>query len=422
MNVSGLLRLAWINLRRDVRGNLLSTAGVAAGIGALVFFVALGLGVGDLVRTRIFPADARFLQVVPPRVQVGLLGSTVLDDDSVARLSKLPGVEAAHRKMRVRVPAVSRYDGNFFGQRLRMGLEILAEGVDPALMDAPRFVDGGDEEPIPALISTRLLEIYNQGFAKDRGLPAVSGVMLEGFRFPIDFGRSYVTARAAAGESTRREAVLAGVSDRAMLQGITIPLEAARRLNAKLGEDARTYSSVVLVASAPDRIPALAAAVRDAGFEIDDTERALAERVGAAVAIVTAVLALLALLVCALGCVNISLSMGAAVRARARELGILRAVGATSRAIAALVLAEAAAIGLAGGILGWAGAWAGASLVDGLAHTHLPEFPFKPETFFAFPGWIGVAAIAAGLAAALAGALVPARQAVRLDPAKIIGG
>lgn len=422
MSIKGLLRLAWINLRRDGRGNLLSTAGVAAGIGALVFFVALGLGVGDLVRTRIFPADARLLQVIPPRVQVALLGSTVLDDDSVARLSKLPGVDAAYRKMRVRVPAVSRYDGIFFGQRLRMGLEILAEGVDPGLMDSPRFADGGDDEPIPAIVSTRLLEIYNQGFAKDRGLPAVSGVMLEGFRFPIDFGRSYVTSKAAAGPSQRRDAVLAGVSDRAMLQGITIPLESARRLNAQLGEDARTYSALVLVAETPDRIPALAAAVRDAGFEIDDSERVLAERVGAAVAIVTAVLALLALLVCALGCVNISLSMGAAVRARARELGILRAVGATSRAIAALVLAEAAAIGLAGGILGWLGARVCATLVDGLAATRLPEFPFKPETFFAFPGWIGVAAVAAGLAAALAGALVPARRAVRLDPARIIGG
>ncbi|HEY0840568.1 MAG TPA: FtsX-like permease family protein, partial [Vulgatibacter sp.] len=366
--------------------------------------------------------DARLLQVGPPRVQLNLLGSNVLDDDAVARLSKLPGVEGAYRKMRVRVPAVSRYDGIFFGQRLRMGLEILAEGVDPELMEAPRFADGGDDEAIPAIVSTRLLEIYNQGFAKDRGLPAVSGAMLEGFRFPIDFGRSYVTSKAATGRSVRRDAVLAGVSDRAMLQGITIPLESARRLNAQLGEDARTYSALVLVAETADRIPALAAAARDAGFEIDDSERVLAERVGAAVAIVTAALSLLALLVCALGCVNISLTMGAAVRARARELGILRAVGATSGAIAALVLAEAAAIGLAGGGLGWLGARACASLVDGLAATHLPEFPFKPETFFAFPAWIGVAAVGAGLAAALAGALVPARRAVRLDPARIIGG
>lgn len=416
-----ILRLAWINLRRDPRGNLLSVAGVAAGIGALVFFVALGLGVGDVVRTRIFPQDARSLQVVPPRVQIGLFGSTVLDEEAVSRLSALSGVEAVHRKMRVRIPAVSRYDGSFFGKHLRMGLEILAEGVDPGLVDAgPRFEDGGEGAPIPALISTRLLEIYNQGFARDRGLPQVSGAMLQGFRFPVDFGRSYVTARAAAGESLRQEAMLAGVSDRAMLQGITIPLESARRLNARLGEDASTYSAVVLRASTPDRVPAIAAAVRDAGFEIDDTERVQAERVGAAVAIVTGVLALLSLLVCALGCVNISLTFGAAVRARARELGILRSVGATSRAIAGLVLAEAAAIGLCGGLAGALAARGGAALVDWLARTKLPAFPFKPETFFDFPAWIGAGAVAAGIAAALLGALVPARSAVRVDPSRIL--
>ena len=415
-----LLSLAWINLRRDLRGNLLSVAGVAAGIGALVFFVALGLGVGDVVRTRIFPQDARSLQVIAPKVQIGLLGSTVLDDEAVARLGGIPGVEAAYRKMRVRVPAVSRYDGSFFGKQLRMGLEILAEGVDPGLVEAASFEDGGEGAPIPALISTRLLEIYNQGFAGDRGLPQVSGAMLQGFRFPVDFGRSYVTSRAAMGESWRREAVLAGVSDRVMLQGITIPLESARRLNERLGEDARTYSAVVLRASTPDRIPSIAAAVRDAGYDVDDSDRTQAERVGAAVAIVTGVLMLLSLLVCALGCVNISLTFGAAVRARAREIGILRSVGATSRHIAGLILAEAAAIGLCGGLLGAAAARGGAALVDWLARTRLPAFPFKPESFFAFPVWIGVGAVAAGLAAALLGALVPARRAVRVDPSRIL--
>jgi len=62
----------------------------------------------------------------------------------------------------------------------------------------------------------------------------------------------------------------------------------------------------------------------------------------------------------------------------------------------------------------------GALLVDWLARTRLPAFPFKPETFFAFPVWIGVGALAAGLAAALLGALVPARRAVRVDPSRIL--
>ncbi len=421
-----LLQLVWLNLRRDLRGNLLSALGVAAGIGALVFFVALGLGVGEVVRTRLFPADARFLEVIPPRVSMGIFGGVRLDDRAVERLRALPDSEAAYRKMQLRIPAISRYDGRFFGQRLRMGLEILGEGVDTGLVEADltsgsAFEDPGEQGAIPVVVSTRLLEIYNKSFAKNRGLPSLSGAMLRGFQFPVEFGRSYVTAQASQGTQLRQEAQLAGISDRALLQGITIPLETARRLNARFGEDASSYSSVVLVARAPDRVPALAQSVRELGFEIDDSERTLAERVGAAVAITTAALALLSLLICGLAALNIALTLGAAIRNRSREIGILRAVGATSRAIASLILGEAAAIGLLGGAGGALAAYGAAAAVDRAARTWLPDFPFKPETFFGFPPWLVAGAVGAGVLAAILGALPPSRRAARLDPARAIG-
>jgi len=428
MNAGRLVQLVSINLRRDVRGALLSALGVAAGIAALAFFVALGGGVGEVVRTRVFPVDARMVEVVPPRVSVGLFGGVHLDDAAVERLRALPGVEAAYRKMQLRVPAVSRYDGSFFGQQLRMGLEILGEGVDPGLVEADvmpgrAFADPGEQGPVPVLVSTRLLEIYNKSFAKNRGLPALQPGLLGGFQFPVAYGRSFVTASAAAGaEVVRQDAVLVGVSDRAMLQGITLPLEAARRLNARFGQDAKGYSSVVLAAASPDAVPALGQAVRAMGFEIDDGERALAERVGAAVAITTAALALLSLLICGLAGVNIALTLGAAIRNRSKEIGILRAVGATSRDVALLVVGEAAAIGLAGGAIGAALAVAAGRAVDAAAAAFLPEFPFKPESFFSFPAWLVVGAVLLGVLAALAGAYPPARRAARLDPARAIGG
>jgi ABC-type antimicrobial peptide transport system permease subunit len=50
----------------------------------------------------------------------------------------------------------------------------------------------------------------------------------------------------------------------------------------------------------------------------------------------------------------------------------------------------------------------------------LPDFPFKPESFFVFPAWlwlagIGFAALFAGL-----GAAGPARRAARTDPAQAL--
>lgn len=423
MSLRRLLSIVFLNLRRDARGALLSSLGIAAGIAALTFFVALGNGVADLVRTRIFPVDSRQVEVVPPRVSMGFFGGGKLDDEKVAQLAGLPEVVAAHRKMQLRVPAISRYDGVFFGQRLRMGLEILGEGVDPALLEGDLgsrpFTDPGPEGPIPVVISSRLLEIYNKSFARSRGLPAVSPVMLGGFRFPVSFGRSHVTAAAASGSKVLgQDAELVAVSDRAMLQGITMPLEAARRLNEAFGEDARSYSSVVLVAATPDLVPSLIEKVRQLGFDIDEGEKSLAERVGAAVAITTGALALLSLLICTLATVNIALTLGAAIRNRSREIGILRAVGATRRDVALLILGEAGAMGLFGGLVGAMAAWATGRTVDWAASRWLPDFPFRPDTFFHFTPGLLAGAVVLGFLAAWIGAWLPTHRASNLDPSR----
>lgn len=421
---SGLLPLIGLGLRRDRRGALLSCFGIAAGVGSVLFFLAAGMGVESLVKSRILPVDASLVEVVPPKVSVGLFGKVEIDEAMVGRLAALEGAEAAYRKMQVRVPAVSRYDGSFFGQRLRMGLEIVAEGVDPALLeedlgDSP-FADGG-EGAIPFVASPRLLEIYNKSFARMRGLPQLTPSLLAGFEMPLELGRSFVSGRGAEGRSRQASARLVGFSHRSMLQGITIPLETARRLNGEFGRDARTYSSVVLRARDPGGVPGLIEEVRGMGLEIDDAERQLAQRVGAVVAVVTAVLSLFGLLICVLSSVNIALSLGASVRSRSREIGILRAVGATSRDVAALVLGEASILGLAGGAAGCLAAWGLARGVDALASSWLPDFPFKPETFFAFPPWLLLLGLAVGIASAGIGALPPMSHAIRQDPARVIG-
>lgn len=418
MRKGALLRLVGLGLRRDLRGLWLSLIGVAAGVGALLFFLAAGLGTGELLRTRILPVDARLVEVVPPSVSLGLFGKVELDDRKVEELVALPGVEAAYRKMRVRVPAVSRYDGNFFGRRMRMGVEIVAEGVEPAFFEGAGELGDLGEEVVPVVLSPRLLEIYNESFARERGLPRLGEKLLVGFEFPLELGRSFVGDDHGKRLAIRGRVV--GFSQRAMLQGVSLPLETARRLNERMGVDATRYSAVVLQAVDAGQVPAIMEKVRELGLEIDDSERQLSQRVGAAVAIATGMLSLLGLLICALASVNIALSLGASVRSRAREFGIFRAVGATSGDIAALVLGEAVAVGGLGGLLGVTGAWLSARAADALFAATLPAFPFKPESFFAFPPWLFLLGLGVGLGAALVGALAPVRRAIRLDPARIL--
>jgi putative ABC transport system permease protein len=426
LTFASVVSLVRLSLARDRRGALSSAFGIAVGVGALVFFVALGLGVGRVVRERVFPVDARLVEVVPPTVSLGgLLGGGTLDQDAVDRLAKLPGVERVFRKMAVRVPAVSRYDGDFFGARLRMGVELLAVGVDPGLVQQDvtlgGFTDPGPGQPIPAVAASRLLELYNKSFAPARKLPQISPRMVSGFTFPVEFNRSYVAAT-AAGPITRAHVQLVGVSDRGVLAGVTIPLDTAVRLNRAAGADASTFTGVTLQARDPSEVPRLHEAVRAMGLEVDDQEQRMAQNAGAAVTLTTSALALLSLLICLLAAVNIAHALSAVVRARARDLGVLRAVGASRADVRLLVLTEAGVLGVVGGAAGTAIAVTLSFAVDWASGRYLPEFPFKPDTYFAFSPTVVLGGVLLGAVAALVGALGPARRAAGMDPARVLAG
>ncbi len=98
----------------------------------------------------------------------------------------------------------------------------------------------------------------------------------------------------------------------------------------------------------------------------------------------------------------------------------MQAVGAARRDIRSLILAEAAVVGLVGGLAGTVGAVALAAGVDRLSASRLPNFPFKPDTFFSHDWRVFAGGVALGVIAALAGAFLPSRQAAALNPARTI--
>jgi putative ABC transport system permease protein len=95
-------------------------------------------------------------------------------------------------------------------------------------------------------------------------------------------------------------------------------------------------------------------------------------------------------------------------------------VGAAPADVRRIVLLEGAIVGLAGGIAGALLALAAARLADRVAVRLLPDFPFRPETFFAFPAWVAALGLAVPVLAAVLGALAPAAAAARVDPARTL--
>ena len=145
MRPARLWRLARGNLARELGALLVSAGGVALGIGCLVFFLAMGRGVRKVVGD-VFPVSTREVEVVVPQVGIGsFLGEMKLDEALVARLRALPGVAAAYPRLALRIPAVTRYNGLFFGRELHMGLELVGSGVPADLVAGDARMPFADE-------------------------------------------------------------------------------------------------------------------------------------------------------------------------------------------------------------------------------------------------------------------------------------
>jgi putative ABC transport system permease protein len=125
------------------------------------------------------------------------------------------------------------------------------------------------------------------------------------------------------------------------------------------------------------------------------------------------VFGLIALFVATFGIVNTLLM---AITERTREIGVMKALGANRASIRRLFAAEAAAIGVVGGVGGVVAAFTVGQVANLLAQQLPVAAALKGYSVFVFPWWLVLGAIAfATLVGTLAG-IYPANRAAGLDP------
>jgi len=120
--------------------------------------------------------------------------------------------------------------------------------------------------------------------------------------------------------------------------------------------------------------------------------------------------------VAALGISNASL---AAVRERRREIGVLKALGATDRDVRRVFLIESGALGLLGGVLGAVLGYVAAVVVATIVNRYLAEQGYGTVpvevpvvTMLAVTAGATVLAVVAGILPAAKAARLPAREAM----------
>jgi putative ABC transport system permease protein len=125
----------------------------------------------------------------------------------------------------------------------------------------------------------------------------------------------------------------------------------------------------------------------------------------------------LALTVASLGIIN---TLVMAILERRREIGVLKALGATDRDVRSLFFAEAGAMGLLGGIAGVTLGWLiGAALTWGTTiYLRRQDLPGVKISYV--PWWLAGGAIAFAVVVSLLAGLYPAGRAARLNPVEAL--
>ncbi|PYV51087.1 MAG: hypothetical protein DMG92_05505 [Acidobacteria bacterium] len=179
------------------------------------------------------------------------------------------------------------------------------------------------------------------------------------------------------------------------------------------------YSNVVARVSGAGKVDAVEQAIKKLGFNtfsILDATKSM-RRFFAILDLFLGIFGSLALTVASIGIIN---TLVMAILERRREIGIMKAVGASDADVRGLFFAEAGAMGLLGGVCGTALGWIIGRAINFGTNIYLRRQGFPPEHIWAVPIWLVAGALGFSFLVSLLSGLYPASRAARLDPVQAL--
>jgi putative ABC transport system permease protein len=180
-----------------------------------------------------------------------------------------------------------------------------------------------------------------------------------------------------------------------------------------------TYTTVEVRVKSPQYVPAVEDAIKKMGFNtfsIVDATKSL-RQFFAVLDLFLGIFGSLALAVASIGIVN---TLVMAILERRREIGIMKAVGASDADVRGLFFAEAGAMGIFGGALGVALGWTIGRVINFGTNVYLKRQHFPPEQIWSVPWWLVIGAIAFSIVVSLLSGMYPAGRAAKLDPVQAL--
>ena len=181
----------------------------------------------------------------------------------------------------------------------------------------------------------------------------------------------------------------------------------------------RSYRSIYARADDVFSLEQAKKKIKDMGLEVFTMGEKLTEfrRSFLIVDAILGAIGLIALFVASLGIVN---TMVMSILERTREIGIMKAIGASNREIKLIFFVEASVIGFFGGVLGLVLGWLVTRLANLVMNSQLKPLGEEAVDLFYFPAWLIIGSLVFSILISLLAGLYPAVRASKIDPVKAL--
>lgn len=390
----------------------LTLLGVIIGVAAVITFVTLGASLQSDIVGELDGGDASRLYVwvgpEEPNGPPGFGAEAVFTESDLDRMAALDGVDAVYPVAAVRTTALG-FDGETVARSDVLYATSTALLTNVEFADGQLFTPGTREVVLNAAAASSFERNVSVGDTLDVTLS--NGETVSATVVGILAGSDSLSPFEGGGFDAATPRIY----------GSTDPFHVDRVTAPSSGVSERTYTYLVVqavsiddVETARDAVTAFAAAgsgsdaseLSPAGYAAtvqtgDDLLDQLRDILNTLTGFVTGI-AVISLVVGAIGIANIML---VSVTERTREIGIMKAIGATNRDVLGLFLSEAVVLGVVGAVMGTAVGFGVGTLATGALD--LPTvYPLQ---------WVAIAALV-GVLVGVGSGLYPAWNAARTDP------
>jgi putative ABC transport system permease protein len=412
MTIKDQVSTALSNLGRRKLRTALASLGVVVGTLTIVIMVSLASGVRGQINRQFASIGLDRLTVRPPgERRFGPVENSarakIISLKDVTRWREWSGVTKLTPEVNLPGSARLEIKVNDVTQTVRLAGGEPRPGPPGMTFEPPQAVAGSVEVP------------EEGGVVLSRGAALAIGFSTNQFGELI--GKKIETVlHAPRGEAQSFTMQVKGISSE---KGSSILLSAADRIvmknwwfNSTNVVEKEGFDSVAIRTADVSAAHAMAARLKKEGFQVQSLEIfvEIANRVVTAITVMLAMIGGVALLVASIGIAN---TMVMAIYERTREIGILKAMGASRGEIRGLFMMESGFIGMIGGVFGLALGWLlGIILNHGIAwYMRTREMPLRGD-FFAVTLTLAAGAVLFAAFIGVAAGLLPAQRAASLDP------